>query len=402
MFFNFLTKYTKDKINEETSELIFTGINDNEVSPSILELGNDFYFKPTKSINIHLSYFEFIQYLFENYSDFISRTLIKEYKAGTLDYNSLKLISIKNLFDVYLNKPQDFKSPIKVVNYLFEECKKNSNIEKKDVYGGPCLVELCLLSGKKVYNKDSIEIKLNSFIKSFTNQFLERWDYEYEILLEDYPIENRSQLECLNWLMENGCTDLSEFIKFKFKGSNRFGWLCCKELLDAGFDFRPFLNPNEESFVIGRLTALSEIYDKDMSSYFKYSDRHSQILLEEILNNGYDISEINPNDVDKNHLYFIPLCLQMDVPFFEIYSRFKELTIEVSCLLKMGLSLDDVESYDGDLTGLIKELSMEVFGRVLSIEFLLKEFCSENLRNYKVYVDAQTNDRFLSNLKSIA
>lgn len=401
MLSSIITKYTKDKSKKKTTEFVFRQINNQEVEPSILTLENDFYFKPQKSINIHLTYFEFIDYLFTYFSDFINRSLVKDFKEDVLDYNSLKLISLKKIYDDYLLKPKNFKTPIFIVNALLQQNKSDSNIDKFDIYEGPSQIEICLLSNKKVLDGDGEEIKLESFLKPYSQQFLDRWDNQYEILLKSFPINNQSKLDCLNWVMENDCCDIGKFIKFSFKGSDEFGWVCCKDLMDHNFDFRNFIYEDEESFVIGRLTALTEIYNSDMSLYFNFSDRQSQLILEELLNNGYDISKVNPNEVSKDHLYFIPLCIQMGVPFFRIYKRFKELTLEVACLFKCGFDFDEIDDLDVPFIDVLKGCCLEMFGKEISLDLLVQSFCNENVKNYEVHVDARTNDRFLRKLKDI-
>lgn len=400
MLLDLLTKYTKDKSKTDEQETTFLTLDNYNVVPSFLELQDEFYFKPNRPLVIHLTYYEFIDYVFTYYRDFLNKILLKEFDNHTLDYEDLRLMSLRTIYSNYLKEPKSYKSPMYFIHSLIEQDNSNPNVDKFKIYEGPCPVVMCLLSNKKVFDKNDVLLSLDNFVESFNKQFLSKWDNQYEILLNNYPIVNKSKLDCLNWLMEEGY-DLAYYISFSFKGSDEIGWVCCERLLNEGFDFRNFINPNEESYVIGRVTVLSEVYNKDMSRYFKYSDVHSQVILEELLYNGYDTSTLDPNVVDKEDLKLIPLCLQMNIPFLKIYNSCKDDCLKVMCLVKLGFSLDKIISYNFDLDELIKDYSLTYYGEYLGLDDLVNKLCIENIRNYKVYVDVETNDLFLNNLKNI-
>lgn len=449
-FFNFSKKYTKEKKVENAFDLKFTVDESGDVSPSLINLGNNFYFKPRRGLNIHITYYEFVDYLFDNYSEFIDADLLDSYRKDIL-YDDTKMLTFKMLHSRYLKSPQDFKMPVALVYYLKVEADSCFKLSGYSPYCGPSEAEMCLLSKAKVLDESGREISLKDVTKSYSTMFLEKYGDVYADVVQKNPITNLYHYKCLCWLLDEckdsvdlsfsfynnyKCLQPSEpvlcdddfddsfenvvepkstisdkysyvkmFIKYKFQGNDEFAWACCYHLIEQGEDFRLYLkSENMSSYVLGRLTAIHDVYQIPSCVFFNYPENSSQMILEELFDNGYNVSTLNPSVVKAEDLYMIPICMEMHAPFMELYKRFGKFTLQAVCALKCGftkkiLYSDKFSSEEWNV--LLDRGSSIVYGQSKSFYDLLDMYREENVTNYKRGNLGQTNDLFITKLKTI-
>lgn len=418
----FKTKKSKEKVLK-TRELKFT-LDKGKVTPEITKMGKHFYYKVLRGISASLTYNEFVDYILINYCDFLNKDIIKKYRNRE-EFSINEEYDFKELYSMYKLEPTKFRIPVYVVYCLIEVSEKNLEKTKLEFYEGPSETELCIKSNYHVYDLEGNEVSMDIITKSYTSMFLERYGESYNLLLSEYPIDNRYEYLCLCFVMDRDKSSLmandslkpkeiitdvynksiEKYLSYKFDGSQLYGWACCYKIIEGGEDFRPYLQvDNLSSYVLSRMVSLHNLLGLQSYEFFKYRYNSCQSILEELLSNGYDTRVLNPSVVRPEHLYMVPIAIEMNMPFLEVYKHVGEFSLYALCCLRVGIDKElifknklDKETWDN----LIVKLSLKLYKEELDLTGVLTRMRKDNPTNYKHNGFSQTNDFFLENLRDI-
>lgn len=381
----------------------FRRVDGDRVYPSFWRLGDDFYFKPNTPLSISFSYFEFLDYLIRNYSEFINKDIVYLYTHNRLSKDDARLHSFKVLYKDYKRRPIEFKKPADAVFRMKMQFEFEAN-DEFSLYDGPSEVEMVLKSGHIVVDESGDPIVETEVIPDYNQKFIDKFGDYYKNKLNRNPITCYEKYACFCWAMANGF-DVDKLFDYKFSDDEQIGWSACLKLLDEDVTFLDFLYyPTMDSYVISRLVTLYELYGFNPTKYIKYGDCSSYKIVEQLLFNGYDTSVLNPLVVPSEYVFMVPLCIKMYVPFMELFSIFREYTLHAACCIKMGIPKDVLvkgKFKDGEWEELFSRATELVFNEKRDFTTVVMDFVSENITNYKDQVASPRNDLFLRDLKKI-
>lgn len=408
----------QDLVKEETNVEVFTRVSSDRVRPAMWHLGKRFYFKPDEPLSIHFSYLEFLDYMIYNYEEFINKDIVHLYKSGEIQMDDTRLRVFKVLYKSYKEKPKSFKYASEVVYRFKVEAEfetyvpndlNHDNIpsvygDGLTLYDGPSEVEMVLKSGAIVLNESGDSLSLEDVRPNYTKRFLDKFGPYYKKILEKYPIECYEKYACFCWSMSNGY-DISKFIDFKFSDDQVSGWSACLKLLNQDITFFNLLRYDSiDSYVANRLVALYELYGFNPTDYLKYGDCSTYKIVEQLLFNGYDTSVLNPSVVPNRFIFMIPICMELGVNFFELFSRFKIYTLHAGCCIALGLPMSSLEGKAfsaSEWESIVVQAYEIVHHDTLSFDDILSTLCEDNVFNYDRLISCPTNDLFLRSLRKI-
>lgn len=399
MFFDLF----KQRKQDTTEKIInYTRINKDRVHPAFCHLGKDFYFKPNVSINVNLSYLEFLDYLFHNYQEFINKDFVNLYLSNAISLDDEKLNSFKALYTDYKRKPRFFKTASEVVYRMKVEFE--SSQEFSTLYDGPSEVEMVIKSGHEVLDESGESIVLVETVPDYNEKFLSKYGDLYEFILEKNPIEFYEKYACLCWALSQGY-DIDYLLKFKFVDNQVLGWSACLRLVNQDLSFTELFKINPlDSFVANKFVSLYDCYGINPVKFIKYGDCASYEIIEQVLFNGYDTSVLNPSVVSSEFTYMIPICLEIGVPFLDLFYRFGRFTIYASCCVKLGISLSNLEGKTftvQDWEFLVEKSYELVYSEQLSYMDVLGVLQARNPSGYDRLVSSPMNDLFFDDLKKL-
>ena len=112
MFNNLFSKQEPTK-----DEYEFRRVDGDRVYPAFWRLGDDFYFKPNTPLSISFSYFEFLDYLIRNYSEFINKDIVYLFTHNKLLLNKM-CITTYIFYKTCTNKSSFYVQNILLFTYM--------------------------------------------------------------------------------------------------------------------------------------------------------------------------------------------------------------------------------------------------------------------------------------------
>jgi len=414
----FLDLFSKQDLVKTEEVKTFTRVANDRVRPAFYHLGKNFYFKPNEPLSIHFSYLEFLDYLMDNYEEFINKDIVHLYKSGEIQMEDSRLKVFKVLYKSYRDKPKSFKCASEVV-YRFKveaefETYIPEDLNSKNIpsvygdgltlYDGPSEVEMVIKSGYTVLDESGDSITVKDIAPDYTQKFLDKFGDYYKKKLSKHPIECYEKYACFCWSMSNGY-DITRFIDFKFSDDQVSGWSACLKLLNQDITFFNLLRYDYlDSYVANRLVALYEFYGFNPTDYLKYGDCSTYKIVEQLLFNGYDTSVLDPSVIPSRFIFMIPICLELGVNFLELFDKFKIYTLHAGCCIVLGLHIESLinKAFSAkDWESLVVQAYDIVYNETLSFNEILSTLSEENVSNYNRLVPSPTNDLFLKSLRKL-
>ena len=100
----------------------------------------------------------------------------------------------------------------------------------------------------------------------------------------------------------------------------------------------------------------------------------------------------------------IPICMELGVNFFELFSRFKIYTLHAGCCIALGLPMSSLEGKAfsaSEWESIVVQAYEIVHHDTLSFDDILSTLCEDNVFNYDRLISCPTNDLFLRSLRKI-